>query len=262
MDNFRRTLVEFVQTRTKLALQAGIFNQEFQGLTFYAHQVDNDTGRLKFVFVQDKTRKDVTVAIVAPEGGIRTEPEEGRLAIDFKNGRIFRWAGQDLDILHFGSYAIRLPLASLLTSFRMDDARPSEMSLTRLLALGQAPPDSAEAKRFPANKVRVEIQKRLALPVACLVLGLFALPIACVFRGLRQQFGLLLSLGLFLVYYSLLSLGMSLAEAGSLPAIPALWGPNILFLGVGLSILRLAQLERGAQVFEWLAHLRLKRAKA
>lgn len=262
MDNFRRTLVEFVQTRTKLALQAGIFNQEFQGLTFYAHQVDNDTGRLKFVFVQDKTRKDVTVAIVAPEGGIRTEPEEGRLAIDFKNGRIFRWAGKDLDILHFGSYAIRLPLASLLTSFRMDDARPSEMSLTRLLALGQAPPDSAEAKRFPANKVRVEIQKRLALPVACLVLGLFALPIACVFRGLRQQFGLLLSLGLFLVYYSLLSLGMSLAEAGSLPAIPALWGPNILFLGVGLSILRLAQLERGAQIFEWLAHLRFKRAKA
>ena len=38
MDNFRRTLVEFGQTRTKLALQAGIFNQEFQGLTFYAHQ--------------------------------------------------------------------------------------------------------------------------------------------------------------------------------------------------------------------------------
>ncbi|HMM38585.1 MAG TPA: LPS export ABC transporter permease LptF [Desulfovibrio sp.] len=262
MDNFRRTLVDFVQTRTRLALQAGTFNRDFLGLTFYAHQVDNDTGRLKFVFVQDKTRKDVTVAIVAPEATIRTEPDEGRLAVDFKNGRIFRRVGQQLDILHFGAYSLRLPLASLLTGMRTGDSRPSEMSFAKLLALRDAPPDSPEAVRFPRKKVVVELHKRLALPLACLVLGLFALPTACVFRGLKSQYGLVLSLGLFLVYYSLFSLGVSLAEAGTLPPVLALWSPNILFLGVGGGFLWLAQHERAGQFVERLAHLRLRRRTA
>lgn len=262
MQNFRKTLVDMVQTRSKLALQAGVFNKEFAGFTFYAQQVDNETGQLKFVFVQDTSRKDITVTIVAPEAQVRTDPDEGRLQIVFKNGRIFRAENQKLNILNFGTYAVKLPLASLLSGFRIEDIKPSGLPFAKLLQLHGLPPDSPEAQRYPRGKVEVEIQKRLALPVACLVLGFFALPIACVFRGLRQQYGLVLSLGLFMVYYTLLSLGVSLGEAQTVSPVQALWGPNVLFLAVGLYVFWLAQRERGPALGDWLAHLRLKRKPA
>ena len=44
MDMFKTKLYHFARTNSRFALQPGIFNKEFPGVTFYAHQVDNDTG--------------------------------------------------------------------------------------------------------------------------------------------------------------------------------------------------------------------------
>ncbi len=65
--------------------------------------------------------------------------------------------------------------------------------------------------------------------MACLVLGMFAVPIACIFRGLKQQYGLIISMGLFLVYYTMLSLGVTFGESGVLTPVIGLWLPNVTF---------------------------------
>ncbi len=261
MDNFKATLADMIQSRTRLALQAGIFNQDFKGFTFYAHQVDPESGDLKFVFVQDRSQSGATIVIVAPEGALVTDPLEGRIQIGFKGGRIFRQENGKLDVLHFGSYTIRLPLSALLSGLRIDTDRPSEMSWDKLKAMahsGKAP--GIDEKEM--HKVAVEMHKRLALPAACLVLGLFALPIACSFKGMKQQFGLVLSMGLFLVYYTMFSLGLGLAEAGTVHAGSALWIPNALFLLVAASGMHLAEREREPQFMDWLSHLRFRRRAA
>ena len=92
--------------------------------------------------------------------------------------------------------------------------------------------------------MEVEIHKRWALPVACLVLGLFALPLACVFEGVKRQFGIVLALVFFLIYYSLFSVGMTMGESGLLPPVVGIWLANAVFFLIGGLGLYLAHKER------------------
>ncbi len=87
---------------------------------------------------------------------------------------------------------------------------------------------------------------------------MFAIPIAYVFRGLKQQYGLLLSMGLFLVYYSMFSVGVSMGESGSIPPVYGLWAPNFLYIFVAVLGAKFANEERTFPLVEWIAHLRSK----
>ncbi len=261
MEHFKLSLLEFARTKTKLSLQSGVFNQEFPGLTIYAQQVDLDSGDIRFVFVQDKTSRDFTNVVVAPEGVISTDPVKEQLLVQFRNGRIFRREGEKLDILQFGTYSVRLPLGNMLTSMGFKGTSPKELSFARLLEYDNDPKLLKEFDQTRARRVKVEIQKRLALPLACVVLGLFSVPIACVFRALKQQHGLVLALGVFLVYYSMLSVAESLGESRLIPPFIAVWTPNVLFAFAGVAFLRQAVQERVPPAVLWLVQ-RLPRGGA
>lgn len=244
MERFKVSLMEFARTKTQLSLQSGVFNQEFPGLTIYAQQVDLGSGDIRFIFVQDRSNKGFTNTVVAPEATVVTDAEKEQIRIQFRNGRIYRRQDEQLDVLHFGSYAVRLPLGRMLRSMGFERVSPKEMSYAKLL---QYDSDQELMKQLDTErqlKVKVELQKRLALPLGCLVLGLFSVPVACVFRALRQQHGLLLSLGVFLVYYGLMSVFESLGESRILPPALGMWLPNVLFAGTGIMFLRQAVAER------------------
>ena len=252
MEQFKHSLLEFARTKTKLSLQSGVFNQEFPGLTIYAQKVNLETGDIKFVFVQDKTNKSFTTTVIAPEGSVTTDSEKEQIKVVFKNGRIYRRVGETLDILHFGSYAVRLPLGNMLRKMGFERTSPKELSFAKLLAYDSDPELMKEFDHARQLKVKVEIQKRLALPLACLILGMFSVPVACVFHAFKQQFGIVLALGVFLVYYSMLSVAESLGESQLVPPYIGIWIPNLLFLGVGLIFLRQAVRERIPGFMLWV----------
>lgn len=263
MEQFKLSLMEFARTKTKLSLQAGVFNQEFPGLTIYAQQVDLNSGDIRFVFVQDKTSKSFTTTVVAPEGSVTTDSEKEQIKVVFKNGRIFRRDGEKLDVLHFGTYAVRLPLGSMLRSMGFERTSPKELSFAKLLEYDNDPQLMAGTfDQDRARKVKVEIQKRLALPLACLVLGLFSVPIACVFRALKQQHGLVLALGVFLVYYSMLSVAESMGESRLVPPVIGIWVPNALFGVMGFLFLRQAVRERVPAGMLWVMQKLQRRSPA
>ncbi|EPR42273.1 permease YjgP/YjgQ family protein [Desulfovibrio sp. X2] len=256
MDNFKSTVLEHARSRTQLVLQPGVFNREFPGLTLFAQQVDPGGKGLHQVFVRDETRANVRATIVAPEGQVATDTALGQIIFLLHDGHIYRQTGDKFDVLGFNVYAVRLDLSKLLGGFRLDRDKPKEMSLTHLLALQHDPSIKKKDDGVYLNKVRVEIQKRFALPAACFVLGLFALPVAFSFQGLKQHLGLLLALGCFLVYYTMLSVGLSLGETASLDPRVGLWVPNAVFLVVAGIGIRMAGKERYPHLFDWLAHLR------
>ncbi len=258
MEQFKLSLMEFARTKTKLSLQAGVFNQEFPGLTIYAQKVDLESGDIHFVFVQDKTSKSFTTTVVAPEGKVTTDTEREQISVEFKNGRIYRRCDENLEVLNFGSYSLRLPLGGMLKSLGYGHLSLKELSFGRLLAIALDPALQQRMlaeNRLDESKLRAvptEIQKRLALPLACLVLGLFSLPIACVFRALKQQHGLLLALGVFLVYYSMFTVFESMGESRPGIAPYCIWIPNLLFSLGGFAFLRQAVRERVPSGVLWL----------
>ena len=263
MDMFKTKLYQFARTHSKFALQPGIFNKEFPGITFYAHQVDNEKGLLKFVFVRDESMRGTSVVVVAPEARIVPSPETAEVRITFDKGKIYRQSGDELNVLSFGSYSVKLDLGSLLGGFNFTEDKAKDMTFARLSRIRKDPTQAPESSPRFLRKVDTEYFKRLTLPLGCIILGMFAIPIAYVFKGLKQQYGLLLSMGLFLVYYSMFSIGVSMGEGGSIPPIYGLWAPNILYVFVAAFGIKYANEERTLPVIELARHfMDRKRAAA
>jgi len=233
MDNFRSTVVDIANTRARVVVQPGVFNKDIFGLTLFARQVDPDTQEMRSVIFEDRTREDKnSMTILAERGTITAEPGTGSLLFKLRNGHIYRADGVQFGILDFDEYEIRLDLSKVFSGVDIGDIRPKEMSWQQLQ---QAPfAEKTPSQRF-LLKVAVESQKRWALPAACVVLGLFAMPLACMFEGVRRQMGVVLSLVMFLVYYSVFSLGISISESGKIAPVLGLWIPNLLFTVAGIA---------------------------
>jgi lipopolysaccharide export system permease protein len=92
----------------------------------------------------------------------------------------------------------------------------------------------AAIARATWSQYEVEIHKKFALAVACIVFVLLGAPIALRFP--RGGVGLVIgaSLGVFALYYVCLIAGESMADDGVLPPWVAMWGANLVFTLVGL----------------------------
>lgn len=238
MGNFRSLVLQIASTRAKVTVQPGVFNQDiFHGLTLFARKVEPATGKLLNVVFEDTTQeKNNALTIIAPEGEIGTDEKNGLLVFLLKDGRIYRTEENNMSVLEFSRYAVRMDLGKMFQSVSIGEIKPKEMPVNTLLEMMVDPEVEAHLQR----RAEVEFHKRISLPFACLILGLFALPLACLFEGVRQQMGVIFSFLLFFMYYSLFSFGMSLSEAGTFPPVFGLWIANIIFafgaiLGINLA---------------------------
>jgi lipopolysaccharide export system permease protein len=143
---------------------------------------------------------------------------------------MYRLDQDSMDVLSFSSYRVSLDLNRLLNNVSVDRDEPRYMSWPELHQVMKHPEKWAEKGSEFYRTAQVERHKRLALPVACIVLGLVALPLGWILDELKRQYGAIVIVGVFLAYYAVFSLGISLGQLGLLPAAVGAWGPNALFL--------------------------------
>ena len=91
----------------------------------------------------------------------------------------------------------------------------------------------------------VEIQKKFSIPFACFAFAMIGIPLAETSRRGGKGSGFALSLAILVLYYVLISNGETWAQEGRMPAVIAMWLPNVLLLGVGAIAARRAGRERG-----------------
>ncbi|GHV55055.1 LPS export ABC transporter permease LptF [Deltaproteobacteria bacterium] len=232
MGNFRDTIMDIAKNRARIVVQPGVFNQDIFGLTLFARQVNPDTLEMRNVIFEDRARDaQKPLTILADRGTISSEPNTASILFSLQDGHIYRADGEQFGILGFERYEVRLDMANVFSGAVLETIRPKEMSWEMLDRIHAGQTNDSARMRL---RVAIERQKRWALPVACVILGFFAMPLACMFDGVRRQMGVLLSLLMFLVYYSLFSLGMSAAESGVLAPGAGIWAPNALFAVFGI----------------------------
>lgn len=260
MENFRTTIMDIANTRAKIVVQPGVFNNDFPNLVLFSRQVDPESGGMTQVLVDDRSHPERHMIILAPDGRIDTDQERAELVFRLQNGKIYTTDKQGTSVLGFDEYIVRLPLNSLFNSLDMGEVRPREMSWAQLSSISRE--EALKRDVNYANKIDVERHKRWAYPVACLALTIFVLPLASAFEGLHRQTGLMLALAMFFVYYSLMSLGFSTGEAGTIPPVIGLWVPNILFLLIGSYGISLTARERAPHFVTLVQNMRFKRKRA
>ena len=124
-------------------------------------------------------------------------------------------------------------IRELSATARRTDDRDVRRELTSLTAQLDRWRRQKETKEREAARFEVEIQKKLAIPFACVVFVLIGAPLGIrVGRGgVGASAGL--SLGFFLVYYLFLVGGEELADRGLVPPLIAMWAANVLLCGCG-----------------------------
>lgn len=245
MERFEHTLLDLAKNKAQLSLRPGVFNREFPGLVVYARNVDRESGLMKDVFIHDTSHADQGVNIVAPQGRVAIDHNQGKIFFLLTKGRIYRLDPESMDVLSFSSYRVSLDLSRLLQDVDVNRDKPRYMSWAELNRIVDRPDQWSEQKLGFLRTVQVERHKRWALPMACIVLGLVALPLGWILDEIKRQYGSILIVGVFFAYYAVFSLGIGLGQLGILPPWVGAWSPNALFLGLAALLFRHALHERG-----------------
>ncbi|MBN1270361.1 MAG: LptF/LptG family permease [Kiritimatiellae bacterium] len=84
-------------------------------------------------------------------------------------------------------------------------------------------------------RIRVDLHHRLAMPWTCLIVTLIGVPFGVTTGRKGALLGVALSLLLFFAFYVLINVGLALGKQETIEPWLGAWGPNLLFLAIGLA---------------------------
>jgi len=211
-------------------VQPRVFIEQFPHLLLYLKDVASSNTRWRGVFVVDRSQRNEVKVTLAQSGSLVNDGASGQTMLYLENGATHEFdpqRRQQYTVTSFDKWEVPI---SELTEHAEQRLTPSMLSPAALL----------EGLRTPGDRhaAIVELNYRLALPVACLVLALVGVPIGLISRKGGKAFGLMLSILLVFIYYVLMASGLNLAKEGRLNPVTGLWMANVAFAIAGLMMLR------------------------
>ncbi len=96
------------------------------------------------------------------------------------------------------------------------------------------------SRRDPAAlaRIRADLHFKIAEPWTCLIVTLLGIPFGAQTGRKGAMLGVSLSIGLLFAYYVLVNIGLSMAKNMLIPPWVGPWIPNMLFLSIGLYMIR------------------------
>jgi LPS export ABC transporter permease LptG/LPS export ABC transporter permease LptF len=257
-----------------------VFHEGFPNYLLYVKEVDETTGVWRDVLLFDRTNPGEERLTLARRGRMVTGTVDGDATHDDGTARPSTaepWLILEDVVTHQFSpskpatYRVNTSQLQTHKLTNKTQGRTSytlgldERSSAELLAMvrdrwgdatGNEPDGSvpAEDRRLAA----LELNRRVAFPLACVVFSLLALPLGIGSRSGGRGRGFLLSLGVILVYYILFNNGHLMAREGRVPVWLGAWFPNIALSFVALLMMRrmgrwLGERRRGeSMVAAWL----------
>lgn len=220
----KNLIMDVAKKSVEIGLNQQTFNDTFKNVVLYVGHVDTAKKTLEHVFIEDRRNDEFTSTITAASGRLLSDPKKELWQVRLNNGMVMQ-VNQDENQVwstHFDTYDFRLNLSKAL-SRKGTDKDEEEMSFNELRRFLS----SREKKDDKYYLALLEFHKKFSIPFSCLVLGFAAIPLGIVSRFAKRSFGVILGLGLFLLYYMLLSAGWVFGEAGKYPPSMGMWVPNV-----------------------------------
>jgi lipopolysaccharide export system permease protein len=169
---------------------------------------------------------------MAQRGVVLGNAESKGLALRLIDGEI-HYDSKDLkstDTVQFKTYELTLDLSQFGNGGGPRELGESEIQLKELWQRIK----TAEVKDVKYNMLVMELHEKFAVPFSCLILGFIGLSLAVQSRAYGYSAGVAMALGIFLVYYILLSAAKSFGESAAVPPALGIWMPNILLGALSL----------------------------
>jgi len=235
-------LVDMARQKASIGIREKVFIDDFQGILLYAERIPAHGDFLEGVLISDSRISKEPSTIIARRAYLISNPETMVITLRLEDGSthtvdagLTRYRKMD-----FRFYDLRLDLASPLSTDKKSGVKSStEMSLSELTTtLG-----NRGLKEEALRELAIELNKKLTIPLSCLVFALIGIPLGIrAHRSVRAR-GFTLGLFLVLVYYLFRLIGEALVETGRLSPIFGTWTPNWIFAAAGTLLFSLSARE-------------------
>jgi len=233
----KKLTLEVATSNFELGIKERTFNDSFKNIMLYVNEVDSKKGELRDVFVEDKRSENIVSTVVAPLGILFFDKEKLVFRLRLFNGSINQVSmkNRSVNSINFQTYNINLDLKSAFSE-NMGDGRKKhekEMSFAELRDFL----NNSNERSSKYYRALIELHQKIAIPFACIVLGILAVSLGAQLKSAKRSFGLVLGLVFFLLYYLLLSIGYVFKSSEWYPPFIGMWVPNLVMAVTGLYLL-------------------------
>ncbi len=224
-------------------VQPRVFIERFPHLLLYVQNITGSRPEWHDVFIADTKHPNSIRVTLAKTGWVVNQGLSGPLTLRLNHGATHEYDPSHPDAYTIVSFAHSDIPVQARTSPPSIQKSPAMLTLAELWRRLHVP-----AERHAAL---VELNYRLALPFATLVLPLVGIPLGLMTRRGGKSFGLILTILLVFAYYILMASGLSLAKQGRLDPTLSLWAANLLFAVWGsILLLRFNRVPSRSQRFK------------
>ncbi len=214
------------QESATAGIEPRVFNDTFSDLVIFAEDVERRKNILRNVLITDY-RGELPETIYAQTGVIHSNPDSLTHTLTLQNGAVHQYnvlKGR-YRLIHFEEYQLSLvtDVAPVVYSMSLTEKTYHEMSLAELRRASQVG-ESEKTRSF-----QFHYYEKFALPFSCIIFGLVALPLGTRFHRSGKMVGFSWSLVIVFCYYLLLGAGRHFGTENLLPAMLAVWLPNLVF---------------------------------
>ena len=244
--NLRNLRYEFLAKQVSLEVKPRVFNESLTNYVLYVQNAAREGFNWQGILMADMTQPDDVRIYFARSGTVTKDDEHRTFALTLTDGSTHvvsprspnRW---DHNTFVTTTISVPMPPAPPKDDRILISETPSA-DLWNGMKTGTA-----------TYEERVEFQKRIALPFACIVFTLAGLPLGVSTTRGSKSMGLVLSLVLMLVYYLAFIGGTRIAGNAQFSPFLGAWLPNLAFAVFGIVLLARSNRERENPVLSRLA---------
>lgn len=281
----RGLMADVHRARPTLTFKEGIFMEEFPGYSILIDRINPRSNEVSRITIYEMPASGPPRVLTAERGELNVAPDGSRITITLFNGELHRIdpetpgryfkeifgrqrviiRGSPRGVVRSGQSARGdREMTIEMMRARIDQLnREIEASRSRLAQLAQDGGADAESrvsrehqerqlikiKTQQINGYLVEIYKKYAIPVACMVFVLVGAPLGLIIRRSGLAISVGVSLGFFLLYWACLIGGEELANRSLVSPFWAMWSANVMIGAAG--VLLMIRIGRERPLWRW-----------
>ncbi len=221
-------------SQASFEIQPRVFYEDFKNYVLYVQDVSTASGASVWrnVFLADISTPDAPKIILAQEAVV-TSSGDNTIHLHLTHGE-----QHDTNVRAPDQYTIStFNETDMLLNLPSHAKPPQETIPVAQLSTPDLLQHTHVANKELARWYWIELNRRFALPTACLVLVLIGIPLGLSARKGGKGAGFVLTIVLVFIYYFISITGVSLARNGKVPAVLGVWLANIVFAIIGIILL-------------------------
>jgi LPS export ABC transporter permease LptF/LPS export ABC transporter permease LptG len=246
LRSFRSIEADLIANQVSFQVQPRVFDERFPKTVLYVNDVSASGTQWHGVFLAEAGDQNSSQLTLAENAIVIAEPQLGKLELHLQGGATHEFARQDPDhysVTQFGQSDLPIEVTGLVPTKE------------RALSNQERPVAELWRDNGPTwREARVELNRRIAFPFACVFFALVAVPLGSQPRRGGRAAGTLLAVLLIASYYLMFVFGTGLARQGSLPVPVGIWIANLALGVLGLVLLPRMEQLRGDS--KWLSGVR------